>query len=107
MRAMPPRRPRTAARVRARAHAALVRDLERLAALAPGGAPERPIGVESPVQVELRAAAAACPLCEAPVRLVEHGAETVGGVRLRVARVRCTACGVARARWFRLTETTQ
>jgi hypothetical protein len=37
---------------------------------------------------------------------VEHAAETIDGVRLRVARVTCTACGTGRAIYFRLRETT-
>ena len=93
---------RTAQREGARAHEDLVRDLERLASLAPGGAPERPIVVEAPTQVESLAEAAPCPLCEGAMHLVEHAAETHDGTRLRAAHLRCTSCGVARARYFRL-----
>lgn len=92
-----------ARRLAARQH---VRDLERLAGLATGGAPERPIDVDTPPLVDVMAEAMPCPLCGASLRLVEHAAETIGGVRLRVARVRCTACGVGRAIYFRLRETT-
>ncbi len=80
----------------------MVRDLERLARLAPGGAPGRPIAVEAPTQVEPIAEATPCPLCEGRVRVTEHAAETHGGTRLRVAHVRCTSCGVARSRYFQL-----
>ena len=81
-----------------------MRDLEKLARLEPGGAPDRPLAIESVAQVEVMATRPPCPLCQGSVRLVEHAAETVAGVRLRVARVACTLCGVARARYFRLDE---
>jgi len=79
-----------------------VRDLERLARLAPGGAPDRPIAVDTPPLVDVMAVARPCPLCGGSLRLLEHGAETITGVRLRVARVTCTACGIARAIYFKL-----
>jgi len=90
--------------VRAREHARLVRDRERLARLQPGGAPERPLAVDSQPQVDVIAAATPCPLCDATLRLVEHAATTVAGVRLRIAHVACTRCGAARALYFRLVE---
>jgi hypothetical protein len=96
--------PRTLRRIRSRAHEALVGDLERLARLAPGGAPDRPLEVEAPTQVEPIAEGTVCPLCAGPLRLVEHTAETHDGARLRVAHVRCTSCSVARSFYFRLGE---
>jgi hypothetical protein len=103
-----PRKPsdRTHRRARARVHAQLVRDQERLARLQPGGAPERPVPVESPTQVDVIAVASPCPLCGGTLRLDEHAAETLAGVRLRVARVVCTACGTRRAFYFRLVDRT-
>jgi len=95
---------RAARRARAREQTQLVRDLEKLARLEPGGAPDRPLAVESAAQVEVMATSRPCPLCQGSVRLVEHAAETVDGVRLRVARIACTLCGVPRARYFRLAE---
>ena len=89
-------------RARARLHEEAVRDLDRLARAAPGGSPGRPIDLESPAQVEPIALAAPCPLCEGACHLGEHAAETHAGVRLRVARVQCTTCGVARPLYFRL-----
>jgi len=94
--------PRSIRRASGRAHEALVKDLERLARLAPGGAPDRPLDVETPSQVEPIAQATACPLCEGPLRLENHAAETHDGARLRVAHLQCTNCGVARALYFRL-----
>jgi hypothetical protein len=96
---------RTVRRARARLHDALVGDLERVARLAPGGAPDRPLGVESPTQVEPIAEGRPCPLCQGALRVEEHAAETHESVRLRVAHVRCTACGVARAFYFKLGNT--
>lgn len=102
-----PATPRGARRARAREHAALVRDQEQLWALSPGGSPDRPIPIESPVQVEPRAAATRCPLCDSPLLVLAHEAREVAGDRLRIARVRCDACGVARAIHFRLTHVIQ
>jgi hypothetical protein len=93
---------RTVRRTQAREQAALVKDLERVARLATGGAPDRPHELEAPTQVEPIAAATVCPLCDGELRLENHAAETHDGNRLRVAHVRCTSCGVARALYFRL-----
>jgi hypothetical protein len=81
-----------------------VRDLDRLARLAPGGAPDRPLEVDTPPLVDVIAAATPCPLCAGSFRLDEHAAETIDGVRLRVARVTCTSCGIDREIYFRLRE---
>jgi hypothetical protein len=103
---MPKRKPspRTVRRARARLHEGLVTDMERLARLAPGGAPDRPLDVEAPTQVEPIAEAMPCPLCQGALRIVEHAAETHDGARLRVAHLRCTACGVDRSVYFRLAR---
>jgi len=79
-----------------------VRDLEQLARLQPGGTPERPLDIDSPTRVEVIAQGTPCPLCETTLRLEAHTAETLGGVRLRVAHVVCPACGTKRALYFRL-----
>jgi hypothetical protein len=104
LRAMAPRGPRSRAdrRARTRTHGKLARDLDRLARLAPGGAPDRPLPIASPAQVEVIAGARPCPLCDGALRVEDHAAETVGGVRLRIARVVCTACGVRRSVYFTL-----
>ena len=104
---MASRRPRSRARRREieRAGRALARDLERIAALEPGGAPERPVPVGSPAQIEVIAARRSCPLCGGTLHVAEHAATSHGGVRLRVVRVRCTGCGVPRSIWFRLAPT--
>jgi hypothetical protein len=88
-------------RMAQRAH---VRDLERLAQHAPGGAPDRAIEVDTPPLVDVMAVARPCPLCAGSLRLDEHTAETIDGERLRVAHVTCTSCGIARAIYFRLRE---
>jgi hypothetical protein len=98
------RRSRRERRAQARERAELVRDLEKLARLEPGGGPDRPLVVESPAQVEVMATSRPCPLCQGALRLVEHAAETIDRARLRIARLTCTACGVPRARYFRLDE---
>lgn len=95
---------RASRRVRARDQEKLVRDLERLARLEPGGAADRPIRVASPAQVDVMAEARPCPLCQGSLRLLEHAASTVDGARLRVAHLACTACGTKRQVYFRLTD---
>lgn len=91
-------------RLRDRAQQQLVRDLERLARLEPGGAPERAIAIDSPAVVEVRALARPCPLCNGSLRVEDHTAEVIDGTRLRVAAVRCVMCGVRRSIYFRLDE---
>jgi hypothetical protein len=89
-------------RAEARERQKLRRDLQRRARLLPGGAPDRPIAISSPTQVDIRAEVTPCPLCNGGVRLLEHTAETVDGTRLRIARVVCRECGDRRAIYFRL-----
>ncbi len=91
-------------RAQARAREKLARELEELARLEPGGTPEQPQMIDSPVLVDTRAVAKPCPLCGSPLRLDAHTAEVVNGVRLRVASVACTVCGTRRAIYFRLDE---
>jgi hypothetical protein len=71
---------------------------DKLALLSPGGAPERAIEVASASLIEPMARASRCPRCEGDVRLDEHVVER----GLRVARVRCTACGSARSLYYRI-----
>jgi len=89
-------------RARAREHEGLVRDLERLARLEPGGSPERPIVIDSPARVEIIAQAKPCPLCGGPLRVEEHAAAVSAGVRLRIARVACSQCRTRRSFYFML-----
>jgi hypothetical protein len=99
-----PTRKRTQRRGEARAVRKLAGDLEKLALLAPGGAPGRPILVTSPSEVEVHARGARCPVCGGELRIEEHAAETFAGARLRVARVVCVACGRRRAIYFQLKQ---
>ncbi len=73
-------------------------------ALEIGGSSERPIGIVSAAVVEAHAESVVCPRCEGKHELVEHVAVTVGGVRLREARLRCRQCGTSRSLWFRISE---
>jgi hypothetical protein len=77
---------------------------EELERTRPGGAPEHPIEVVSPAEVEVRARAAPCARCGSDVRVEEHVAETFGVTRVRVARVACGYCGAKRAVYFRIRE---
>jgi hypothetical protein len=78
----------------------LVRDREKLAAATAGGAPERPIGVDSSAVIEGRARAMPCPQCEGELVVRDHRSER----GLRAVDVRCTRCHVARTLWFRIDE---
>jgi hypothetical protein len=73
---------------------------DKLAVLSPGGAPERPIEVTTAALIEPMARASKCPRCASEVRLEEHVVER----DLRVARVRCSSCGHARALYYRITQ---
>ena len=83
----------------------LARARMKLAAAAPGGAPDRPIEVTSASTVEVHATGLPCPACElAGTRLEEHAAVSEGTPprHLRVARLRCPRCGVRREVYFRI-----
>ncbi len=78
---------------------------ERLFQLAPGGAPDNPIVVGSASLGEARATSLRCPRCDVPsLRVEEHTADTVRGVRLRTLRMRCARCGRERRLWFKLAS---
>jgi hypothetical protein len=91
---------KASARMAARAQ---VRERERLAALLPGGAPDRPIEVASAAVVEVRARSIPCPQCGGELDVGEHGATTHDGDALRVVDARCRRCGAPRTLYFRLT----
>ena len=73
---------------------------DRLAELSPGGAPERPITVETAALVEPLARASRCPRCDGAVRLEEHSARIVSGRSLRAVSVSCSACGSTRELFY-------
>ena len=94
------KRPERTDRRRAeRAARALVRDRERLAALSPGGAAERPIHVPSSAVIEVRVGAMPCPQCSGRYRVRDHRS---AGAGLRDVSVVCEQCHVARVLWFRI-----
>jgi len=99
-------RARNARREAERAAEKLAAQREKLFLLEPGGSPQRPIEVETPVLVDLRATGFACPRCGTAVQLREHAATNVSGTLLREARVRCPRCGSKRSLWFRVTGAT-
>lgn len=73
---------------------------EKLARLSEGGAPERPIEVESASTIEGRATSLGCARCEGETRVEAHDA--VAG--LRRVRARCKHCGHVREVWLRVAE---
>jgi hypothetical protein len=92
---------RTARRMRERADRQLVRDREKLSALAPGGSAEHPIDVPSPAVIEPRVSALRCPQCDRGYKLDDHQSPAPG---LRVISVTCRLCHVPRQIWFRLVS---
>jgi hypothetical protein len=96
------KRKRTIRRAEDREHEKIRRDLEKLALLAPGGSADRAILVTSAAEIEVSVTAMPCPLCQGALRLEEHAAETVGGLRVRICRVVCSVCRARRAIYFRL-----
>jgi hypothetical protein len=95
-----PKRPRTVRREAERRLLSLADDKERLFTLGPGGAPERPIAVDSVPVIEIRARAMPCPRCDGEHSVQDHAAVTVRGVRLREVRLACRGCGSRRSLWF-------
>jgi hypothetical protein len=93
---------RTVRRKLERAGERLIADRERLFELEPGGNPSSAIEVTSASVVDLHAERSECPRCAGKLLAVEQAAVTVGGVRLREARLRCRDCGARRSRWFRI-----
>lgn len=93
----------------AREAAKLAQARMKLAALEPGGGPDRPIEVSSASLVEPHASSQPCPACgNGGGRVDEHiaidwrphdGAEAR---RLRVAKMVCARCGVRRDVYFRI-----
>lgn len=99
---MSKQRPRTARRIAERDAKRLVRDREKLAALSPGGSPERPIAVDSAAVIEVRAHAQPCHQCDSEVRVGEHTVDRDTG--LRVIAISCTRCAAKRTLWFKLVS---
>jgi hypothetical protein len=97
------KRSRTERRERERKAVKLAKARLALAALEPGGAPDRPIDVESASTIEVNARSAPCASCgDRGLRVEEHTAETIGERRLRVVRVVCPRCGVSRDVYYRI-----
>ncbi len=75
---------------------------EQLAALSPGGTPERPVDVISASVIEGRAAHwMSCPQCGGGYRILEHTRPRPG---LRRLDVECRQCTLPRAVWFRIVQ---
>lgn len=96
------KRPRARRRDAARAAKKLVREREKLAALEPGGSPERPIDVTSASVVEARALDLGCLHCPGPARVEAQDALRVDDRVLRRVRMKCSRCGSARDVWVRI-----
>lgn len=79
-----------------------IEERARLAALEDGGSAQRPLAVESASLVEPIAKGARCVRCDGGLDLLEHAVEIREGISLRVARLRCRACGAPRTLWFRI-----
>jgi hypothetical protein len=103
------KRARTERREAARATVKIARARMRLAALEPGGAPDRPIEVTSASTIEPHASSMACAACGSQgQRVDEHVARTIEVLanaparRLRIVHARCSRCGTRRDIYFRI-----
>ena len=103
------KRPRTERREAARDAEKLARVRVKLAALEPGGGPDRPIEVTSASIIESHASSMVCAACGNPgVRVEDHVAKTLEGApgeparRLRVVHIMCQRCGTRREVYFRI-----
>lgn len=96
------KRPRTERRARERDVRAVVRDRERLALLAPGGAADHPLTIDSPAVIEPRLRAMKCPQCDGELAMRDHRA---AGAGLREVDVICQRCHAPRTLYFRLGTT--
>ncbi|HEX7664240.1 MAG TPA: hypothetical protein VF407_07020 [Polyangiaceae bacterium] len=75
---------------------------EKLSKLELGGAPNRPIMLESASLVEPTARSLRCPRCGGEHRVVEHDAKTIDGTLLRVVQTKCHQCGSKRVLYMRI-----
>ncbi len=103
---MAPKRPRTLAREAVREAKKLVEAREKLAALEPGGAIERPLAVPSASLVEARAIATGCLACDGTLEVVDHRAHHAGTALVREVVVQCRRCSRRRGVWLRVAPAT-
>ena len=97
------KRARTERREAARDAVKAARVRLKLAALEPGGAPDRPIEVTSASIIEPHASSMPCAVCGAlGARVEEHIAVTLEERRLRVVHLSCPRCGTRREVFFRI-----
>lgn len=103
---MTKKRPRASARTERRTAARDAQKLwalrEKLLLLEDGGSPSRPRAVASASVIEPEALDASCARCETPVRVVEHNARIIDGMRLREVVVACPKCALRRSLWFKI-----
>lgn len=97
---MAKKRARTQRREAARKLAKLVDAKVALEAIEAGGAPDRPIEVESASQIEVHAKAMECPECGDHWQVDDHAVEVHGGRSLRVVHARSAQCGRKRRIYF-------
>jgi hypothetical protein len=74
--------------------------IARLVGDRPGGAPDRPLRVGSPAEIEPRVEREPCPWCAGTIRVDAHEVEEHDDRLLRRVVGRCTACGRELVTWF-------
>jgi hypothetical protein len=94
------KRARQGRREAEREQAKLADAREKLSKLEAGGAPGRPIRVDSASVIEIRAESMRCPRCEGELKIDEHTAHVVEGLSVRQVDTRCKRCGTPRTIWF-------
>jgi hypothetical protein len=99
-----PQRTRTLRRTLERGHEKLADSRRKLMQLERGGAPDRPIEVDSAAVVEPRAESFPCPYCEGALRCEEHTAGQRAARLVREVSLVCRTCGEPVKLYFRVVE---
>lgn len=96
------KRERTVRRELVRASDKLAEARIKLAALEPGGAPDRPLIVDSASQIEGRAASLPCLRCESTTKVHEHRALHGSAGTIRELELACPRCGTRRLVYYQV-----
>jgi len=99
-----PPRTRTLRRTLERGQEKLAGARRKLLVLERGGAPERPLEVDSAAVVEPRAESFRCPDCDGPLRCEEQTVSQRDGHLVRAVDLVCRDCGSPLTLYFRVVE---
>lgn len=95
-----PKRARAVRREADRTQEKLAATARKLVTLEPGGAPDRPIEIESASVVETDAGSQPCSICGGTALVTDHRVIEHEGRRLRALALRCKLCSEAWNRYY-------